>query len=93
MRPGSVILRHTGSILAAISILRGTYTYNYHSITCRFTLGTNNGQSFARANKSGTIRINDVYNRCCHESIVLRVDLGIESRNQIIQCRRNTRRV
>ena len=91
MRPGSVILRHTGSILAAISILRGTYTYNYHSITCRFTLGTDNGQSFAGANKSGTIRINEVYNRGGDESIVLRIDLSIESCNQIIQCRRNTR--
>jgi hypothetical protein len=86
-----MILRHTGPILVAISILRGTYAYNYHSITCRLTLGIDNGQSFARANKSGTIRINDVYNRCCHENIVLGADLGMESRNQIIQCRRNTR--
>jgi hypothetical protein len=43
MQPGSVILHHTGPILAAISILRSAYAYNYHSITCRLTLGIDNG--------------------------------------------------
>ena len=55
-------------------------------------LGLNDFQCFARANKPGAMRVDQVHNRCSDEMLFIGADFCIDRLDQIIQSRGDSRR-